>query len=300
MASLEINIIDNAALVEQPDRRQEFWSLLQAYLPEAILVATNLGVFAPPTTWITSESAEGMAVVGVYKRYRVYPFGNPDLVSIILDHLASLPETDPSRLNDEIAIVAIEENLHIPDGFKQAMSPAKHGQTAEAVSAEYKRFILTSDGLLEPEVVLPIEAQINRLSSSAQLDEIEVLLTPPDGEDPSDYSQEVYFYRDRPENGLPYVGLYLNGRLVSIAGTHGMAPDLGIAVIGDAFTNPDFRGMGFASALTHYLVKSLIEEHGVQFVGTDIRNDKPAYRLLEKLGFKLHPDLIHLRQAERV
>ena len=98
-------------------------------------------------------------------------------------------------------------------------------------------------------------------------------------------TDEVYFDERRLKGGLPYFGLFVDGQLVSIVGTHGLVPDIGIAAIGDAFTHPNYRRKKYATQVTHQLLKYLKDTYGTKFVGTDIRADKPGHIFLTNNGF---------------
>ena len=47
-----------------------------------------------------------------------------------------------------------------------------------------------------------------------------------------------------------YYGMRVNGQLIAAAGTHVVSPSARLAVVGNVLTHADFRGRGFATAVT--------------------------------------------------
>lgn len=93
----------------------------------------------------------------------------------------------------------------------------------------------------------------------------------------------------RPETLLAQgcYGVWQDGRLVSIAGTHGLSGPRGIAAIGNIFTHPTYRNRGYAKMCVSALVADLMR------VVPDIilnvsESNTPALRLYERLGFRRH------------
>lgn len=83
-----------------------------------------------------------------------------------------------------------------------------------------------------------------------------------------------------------YVGLRVDGRLVSIAGVHVYAPEQRVAALGNIATHPDCRGRGYATRVTAALCRQLLES--CDHVGLNVKADNaPAIRCYEKLGFAL-------------
>jgi len=59
------------------------------------------------------------------------------------------------------------------------------------------------------------------------------------------------------EQGV-FCGLAVDGQLVSVAGTHLVAPDYGLAAVGNVFTHPAQRGRGYATACTSAVTATLL------------------------------------------
>jgi hypothetical protein len=58
-----------------------------------------------------------------------------------------------------------------------------------------------------------------------------------------------YYIPEHIESGV-YRGIVMDGRLVAVAGTHVVSPQQRIAVVGNVFTHPAYRGRGLATACT--------------------------------------------------
>jgi len=93
----------------------------------------------------------------------------------------------------------------------------------------------------------------------------------------------------RPETVLAETcyGVWEDGRLVSIAGTHGLSRRRGMAAIGNVFTHPAYRNRGYGKMCVSALAADLM-----RFVPEIILNvnegNTPALRLYERVGFRRH------------
>lgn len=89
------------------------------------------------------------------------------------------------------------------------------------------------------------------------------------------------------DEGLFY-GVQAEGRLVAAGGTHVLARPYGLAVLGNVFTHPDWRGRGYSQAVVAALVADLLAQ-GCQDVILNVDVDNPpAMRVYTKLGFQPH------------
>lgn len=77
------------------------------------------------------------------------------------------------------------------------------------------------------------------------------------------------------------------GRLVSIAGTHVVAPSEGVAVVGNVYTHPRYRGRGYATIATGAVAAELLRTCPLVALTVDPDN-VPAVRAYERLGFQHH------------
>jgi ribosomal protein S18 acetylase RimI-like enzyme len=87
-------------------------------------------------------------------------------------------------------------------------------------------------------------------------------------------------------NGV-YYGICLDGRLVSVAGTHLVAPNEGFGAVGNVFTHPSYRRNGYAAACTSAVCADLLAQDLVIVLNVSTDNI-PALRLYERLGFREH------------
>jgi len=85
------------------------------------------------------------------------------------------------------------------------------------------------------------------------------------------------------EEGV-YYGVFVDGRLASIAGTHVVAPGEGIAV-GNIFTHPEYRNRGLATLVTSAVTEALLQTCPYVLLTVECGN-LPALRVYEKLGYR--------------
>jgi len=92
-----------------------------------------------------------------------------------------------------------------------------------------------------------------------------------------------YYIPDHIDAGV-YRGIVADGRLVSVAGTHVVSRQEGVAVVGNVFTHPRYRGRGYATATTSAVTRELLRfcEHVVLTV--DPANT-PAVHAYQRLGY---------------
>lgn len=86
---------------------------------------------------------------------------------------------------------------------------------------------------------------------------------------------------------MPMTGVWLDSKLVSVAGTLSMSKRLRSCHIGCFLTHPDYRGQGLAIHTANRLF-SVLWEKGMQNVMLGVFDSNPvACRLYERLGFSL-------------
>ncbi len=91
-----------------------------------------------------------------------------------------------------------------------------------------------------------------------------------------------------------YYGMRVNGLLVAAAGTHVVSRGARLAVVGNVLTQVDFRGRGFATAVTGAVTAELLRS--CDQVVLNVRADNPpALNAYRRLGF-----MEHLRFEERL
>jgi ribosomal protein S18 acetylase RimI-like enzyme len=84
-----------------------------------------------------------------------------------------------------------------------------------------------------------------------------------------------------------YYGMRVNGRLIAAAGTHVVSPTSRLAVVGNVLTHTDFRGRGFATAVTGAVTAELLRT--CDQVVLNVRADNPpAINAYRHLGYAEH------------
>jgi ribosomal protein S18 acetylase RimI-like enzyme len=84
-----------------------------------------------------------------------------------------------------------------------------------------------------------------------------------------------------------YYGMRVNGRLVAAAGTHVISHDARLAVVGNVLTHMDYRGRGFATAVTGAVTAELLRS--CDQVVLNVRADNPpAINAYRHLGYSEH------------
>jgi GNAT superfamily N-acetyltransferase len=101
-----------------------------------------------------------------------------------------------------------------------------------------------------------------------------------------------YYVPEHIEAGL-YRGIYVDARLVAVAGTHVVSRHEGVAVVGNVFTHANHRGRGYATAVTSAVTSALLEFCNNVVLTVDPAN-AAAVRAYEKLGYR---EACHLVEA---
>lgn len=94
-----------------------------------------------------------------------------------------------------------------------------------------------------------------------------------------------YFEPHMLESGR-FVGMMVDGRLVSVAGVHIYSPAYKIAVLGAIATLPEFRGKGFATILTSHLCQQLVKERLLICLNVKADNTT-AIKSYSRIGFTI-------------
>ena len=99
----------------------------------------------------------------------------------------------------------------------------------------------------------------------------------------------AYYRPSHVEEGV-YCGVVEDGRLVAIAGTHVVSETEGVAVVGNVFTHPRYRGRGHATAATGAVTALLLERCPLVVLTVEEGNE-PAQQIYQKLGYAHHCSL---------
>jgi ribosomal protein S18 acetylase RimI-like enzyme len=84
-----------------------------------------------------------------------------------------------------------------------------------------------------------------------------------------------------------FYGVFAEKRLVAAAGTHIIAPEYGVAAVGNIFTDPAYRGYGYAQQATSAVCLDLLERDCLLVLNVDQANQS-AVHVYHKLGFQPH------------
>jgi len=84
-----------------------------------------------------------------------------------------------------------------------------------------------------------------------------------------------------------YYGMRVGGRLVAAAGTHVISKQARLAVVGNVLTHVDYRGRGYATAVTGAVTADLLRS--CDQVVLNVRSDNPpALQAYRRLGYAEH------------
>lgn len=93
-----------------------------------------------------------------------------------------------------------------------------------------------------------------------------------------------------------YLGYFINGMLIGIAGIHVYSEKYKVAALGNICTHPEYRGQKIAFKLTSVLCNDLMKT--VDTIGLNVKSDNiAAIKCYEKIGFKIigHYDECYLK-----
>jgi RimJ/RimL family protein N-acetyltransferase len=93
------------------------------------------------------------------------------------------------------------------------------------------------------------------------------------------------FYSGQQVRDGAYFGALHRGRLVAAAGTHIYSRAAGVAVVGNVFTHPDFRGHGLATAVTAAVTAHVLQDCDLVVLSVDPAN-RSARHVYETLGYR--------------
>ena len=100
------------------------------------------------------------------------------------------------------------------------------------------------------------------------------------------------------ERGV-YWGAFEARRLLAAAGTHVLAPNHGVAVVGNVFTRAPARGRGLAGAVTGAVTRELLERGCALVTLTVDPANEPAVRAYRRLGYEPGAAIVEARMRRR-
>jgi RimJ/RimL family protein N-acetyltransferase len=95
------------------------------------------------------------------------------------------------------------------------------------------------------------------------------------------------FQPDQVASGIFY-GVREGTRVIAAAGTHVASRRYGIAAVGNIFTSPEARGLGFASAVTSAVVAELLRNGCREVILNVAIDNEAAIHVYTRLGFRTH------------
>ncbi len=113
----------------------------------------------------------------------------------------------------------------------------------------------------------------------------------------SSESGGISYNKSQIKDGM-YFGVFLDGLLVAMAGTHGVSQSERIAVLGNVFTHPVYRNNHFALQATGAVTRELLESCDEVVLTVNPRNDA-AVSVYRRLGYRADLDLIETAVTRR-
>jgi GNAT superfamily N-acetyltransferase len=110
-----------------------------------------------------------------------------------------------------------------------------------------------------------------------------------------DIERLIADHQDAPDAFIPeqlssgvFYGVYDRSRLVALSGTHVCSTRYNLAAVGNVFTDPDYRGNGFAAMTTQAVIHDLSSE-GIETIVLNVAQaNTPAIKTYERIGFRTH------------
>jgi len=103
------------------------------------------------------------------------------------------------------------------------------------------------------------------------------------------------FYRPETIDRAVYFGVFDGPRLVSVAGSHIVAPNTSIAVVGNVFTDAAYRGSGLATITTSAVTEALLARGCADIALTVDPANTPAVHAYRRLGYEFGSNVVEAR-----
>jgi GNAT superfamily N-acetyltransferase len=100
------------------------------------------------------------------------------------------------------------------------------------------------------------------------------------------YGGDVAFAPYQLEKGIFY-GVEKDGGLVATAGTHLVSRMYGLGIVGNVFTHPAYRSLGYGKVCTSAVVEELLSQSLDVVLNVEQANE-PAIRIYQRLGFRVY------------
>ena len=163
---------------------------------------------------------------------------------------------------------------------------------------EHVERILTTHNVWRPQTMLRMQLTREDFRPPADLSGVRRLIAADAVDLNRLYNEESTRYTGRQIIEGVYFGAHHRGWLVAAAGTHIYSRREGVAVIGNVFTHPDFRGHGLGSATTAAVATHLLQDCDLVVLNVDPAN-RTARHIYEQMGFKETGRLIEAMATRR-
>ena len=173
-------------------------------------------------------------------------------------------------------------------------------QTFLTCEIEHVDPLLISHNLWRPQTMVRMQLDIDAFSPPAAMSQVRRLIDADAPELNRLYAieEEGLRYSGRQVSQGIYFGAHVRGRLVAAAGTHIYSANERVAVIGNVFTHPDYRGKGLGSAVTAAVANHLLATCNLIVLNVDPAN-RTAHHIYEVLGFRDTGRLIEAMATRR-
>lgn len=109
--------------------------------------------------------------------------------------------------------------------------------------------------------------------------------------------QPTFYSSGHIDQGM-YHGVFEDRRLVAVAGTHVISPEEGVAVVGNVFTHPARRGLGYGTLATSATTEALLALCADVVLTVALENT-PAVRAYLRLGYREDSRLVEASVTRR-
>lgn len=96
-----------------------------------------------------------------------------------------------------------------------------------------------------------------------------------------------------------FFGIFVERKLVAVAGTHLISATYGIAAVGNVFTHPKYRKRGYGTATTNAVVTELLQSSIHDIILNVSQDNAGVIRIYERLGFKCYCPFLEGRACVR-
>jgi GNAT superfamily N-acetyltransferase len=97
---------------------------------------------------------------------------------------------------------------------------------------------------------------------------------------------DVAFAPYQVDQGVFY-GVEKDGRLVATAGTHLLSRTYGLAIVGNVYTHPAYRSLGYGTVCTSAVVEELLSQSLDVVLSVEQANEA-AIKIYQRLGFRIY------------